>query len=56
MKLNLIGHCVMPCGLMLLLHATKLDKLLIRPDTHLSPVYMYYGHTPDWAEHLNSSG
>jgi hypothetical protein len=29
------------------LHATKLDNLLIRPDTHLSPAYMYYGHTPE---------
>jgi hypothetical protein len=36
------------------LHATKLDNLLIRPDTYLSPVYMYYGHTPEWAEHLHS--
>jgi hypothetical protein len=38
------------------LHATKLDNLLIRPYTHLSPVYMYYGHTTEWAEHLHSFG
>jgi hypothetical protein len=38
------------------LHATKLDKLIIRPDTHLSPVHLYYGHTPEWAEHLHSFG
>jgi hypothetical protein len=35
---------------------SKLDNLLIRPDTHLCPVYMYYGHTPGWAEHLRSFG
>jgi hypothetical protein len=39
-----------------LLHTTKLDNLLIRPDTHLSPVYMNYGHTPEWAEHLHPFG
>jgi hypothetical protein len=38
------------------LHATKQDNLLIRPDTHLSPVYMYNGQTPEWAEHLHSFG
>jgi hypothetical protein len=38
------------------LYATKLDNLLIKPDTHLSPVYMYYGHTPELAEHLHSFG
>jgi hypothetical protein len=27
------------------LHATKLDNLLIRPGTHLTPVYMYFGHS-----------
>jgi hypothetical protein len=36
------------------LHATKLDNVLITTDTHLSPVYMYYGHTPEWSEHLPS--
>jgi hypothetical protein len=38
------------------LHATKLDILLIRSDTHLSLVYMYYGHKPEWAEHLHYFG
>jgi hypothetical protein len=38
------------------LHATKIDNLFIRPDTHLCPVYMYYGHKPEWAEHLHSFG
>jgi hypothetical protein len=38
------------------LHATKLDNLLTRPDTNLGPVYMYYGHTPEWAEHLHCFG
>jgi hypothetical protein len=38
------------------LHATKLGNLLISPDTHLSQVYMYYGHTPEWADHLQSFG
>jgi hypothetical protein len=38
------------------LHATKLDNLLIRSDTHLSPVYMYNGQTPAWAEDLHSFG
>jgi hypothetical protein len=38
------------------LHATKIDNLLIRPGTHLSPVYMYDGHPPEWAEHLHYFG
>jgi hypothetical protein len=38
------------------LHPTKLDNLFTRPDTHLSPVYMYYGHTPEWTKHLHSFG
>jgi hypothetical protein len=38
------------------LHATKLDNSLIMPETHLSPVFMYYGHTPAWDDHLHSFG
>jgi hypothetical protein len=37
-------------------HATKLDNLLIQPDTPLRPCDMYYGKTPAWAEHLHSFG
>jgi hypothetical protein len=38
------------------LHATKLENLLLRPDTHLSPVYMYYGQKPEGDEQLHSFG
>jgi hypothetical protein len=38
------------------LHAIKLDKLLLMPDTHLSHYDMYHGKTPAWAEHLHYFG
>jgi hypothetical protein len=38
------------------LYDTKLDNLLLRPDTHLSPYDFYQGKTPAWAAHLHAIG
>jgi hypothetical protein len=34
------------------LHATRLDNILIRPDTHLSPYEMYHEEKPKWINFL----
>jgi hypothetical protein len=36
------------------LHATRLDNILIRLDTHLSPYEMYHGETPTWIPFIKS--
>jgi hypothetical protein len=38
------------------LHATRLDNILICPDTHLSPYKMYHQETPSWLPHLKTFG
>jgi hypothetical protein len=38
------------------LHDTKLDNLLIWPDTHSRPYDMYHGKSPAWAQYLHSFG
>jgi hypothetical protein len=38
------------------LHATRLDNILIRPDTHLSPYEMYHRETPKWVPFLKAFG
>jgi hypothetical protein len=38
------------------LHATRLDTILIRPDTHLSPYEIYHEETPTWIPFLKAFG
>jgi hypothetical protein len=38
------------------LHATRLDNILICPDTHLSLYKMYHQETPKWLPHLKKFG
>jgi hypothetical protein len=38
------------------LHATRLDNILICPDTHLSPYKMYHQESPTWLPHLKTFG
>jgi hypothetical protein len=38
------------------LQATKLDNILIRPDTHLSPYELYHEETPKWINFLRAFG
>jgi hypothetical protein len=47
------------CGVMwayCALHATRLDNILICPDTHLSPYKTYHQETPSWLPHLKTFG
>jgi hypothetical protein len=38
------------------LQATRLDNILIRPDTRLSPYEMYHEETPKWIQLLRAFG
>jgi hypothetical protein len=38
------------------LQATRLDNILIHPDTHLLPYEMYHEETPKWIPFFRSFG